>query len=159
MLKRFSFSIYHVLFVFPNVKRFIKHFSSSTLHFSNEKNLANHHVCARKIDDKIRAVRFNRGAERTGNLTIRKRDDSCPMETDSAMSSRNQSDDVTPCDDTCGRDYSDGHFDRVMWLAAVRLSASVMYPARNIYSLEIRKCTSLSPPPSLPPTCETTIGF
>lgn len=71
---------------------------------------------------------------RAGNLTARKRDDSCPMETDSVMSSRNQSGRVTSHDDTCDRDYSDRHFDRVMRLAAVRLSEPGVHRTRDIPS-------------------------
>lgn len=63
--------------------------------------------------------------------------------------SRNQSGDVTLCDDTCGRDYSDRHFDRVTRLAAVGLSESVMYRARNMYSLGKFENAFLSPPASI----------
>jgi len=76
------------------------------------------------------------------------RDDSCPMETDSTMSSQNQSGSVTLCDDTCGRDYHDRHFDRVMRLAG----SDYNYQSRPcikhvIFTWEIRKRNPF--PPSL----------
>lgn len=84
--------------------------------------------------------------ERAGNSTVRKRDDSCPMETDSTMSSRNQNGSMTSRDDTCGRDYFDRHFDRVTRLAAVRLSEPAVHRTRDIPSGNAK-----THPPSLPP--------
>lgn len=63
--------------MFPNIKKFIRHFFFNFALLHRQKNLANYHICGRKIDNKIRAVGFKTWGEgrQRRDRTNRKFDD------------------------------------------------------------------------------------
>jgi len=109
--------------------------------------------CLKKVADESRAISAREEAggvhagrpKQAGNLTVRKRDDSCPMEMDSDTSDRNRERrcDVAR-DDTCGRDYS-RRSDRVT-RGGGRLSKPARRIEHAIFPWEMRKRILLSRP-------------